>query len=79
MRVGIHAGSSSADEIVASCRDAGVDEIFLGAGSVPGTSDRGYMTPDDFQAFQGYASRARGAGIGNDCTAAFQRGGAWRK
>ena len=28
MRVGIHAGSSSADEIAASCRDAGVNEIF---------------------------------------------------
>ena len=49
MRVGIHAGSSSADEVAASCRDAGVNEIFLGAGSVPGAADRGYMTSDDFK------------------------------
>lgn len=52
MRVGIHAGSSSADEIVASCRDAGVNEIFLSANSVPGASDRGFMTPDDFKPFR---------------------------
>ena len=52
MRVGIHAGSSSADEIAASCRDAGVNEIFLGAGSVPGASNRGYMTSDDFKPFR---------------------------
>ena len=52
MRVGIHAGSSSADEIAASCRDAGVNEIFLGTGSVPGASDRGFMTSDDFNPFR---------------------------
>ena len=59
MRVGIHAGSSSADEIAASCRDAGVNEIFLGTGSVPGASDRGYMTSGRLQAVQGYASCTR--------------------
>ncbi len=52
MRVGIHAGSNSVDEIAASCRDAGVNEIFLKTNSVPGTSDRGFMTPDDFKPFR---------------------------
>ncbi len=52
MRVGIHAGSNSADEIAASCRDAGVDEIFLSAGSVPGAADQGFMTPDAFKPFR---------------------------
>ena len=75
MRVGIHAGSSSADEIAASCCEAGVNEIFLGAGSVPGASDRGYMTSDDFKPFRDMLQERGCSGIRDDCTAPFQRGG----
>ena len=48
MRVGIHMGYSSADEVVEECRDAGVNEIFLRAGAVPGAEERGYPTTDEF-------------------------------
>ena len=46
MRIGIHIGYSSADEVVEQCRTAGVNEIFLGAASVPGFDERGYITPE---------------------------------
>ena len=52
MRVGIHMGYSSADEVVEECRDAGVNEIFLRAGTVPGAEERGYATTDEFKSVQ---------------------------
>ena len=52
MRVGIHASSSSADEIAAHCRDAGVNEIFLHANSVPGVDQVGHLTPENFKPFE---------------------------
>ena len=46
MRIGIHIGYSSADEVAEQCRTAGVNEIFLGAASVPGFDERGHLTPE---------------------------------
>ena len=48
MRIGIHMGYSSADGVAAECRACGVDEIFLGAGTVPGFDERGHATADQF-------------------------------
>ena len=44
MRLGIHMGYSSADEVAEQCRTAGVNEIFLGAAAVPGFDERGHLT-----------------------------------
>ena len=52
MRVGIHAGSSSADQIADQCRQAGVNEVFLRVQSVPKFSERGYATPDNIRVFR---------------------------
>ena len=49
MRIGIHMSYSSADGVVAQCRAAGVDEIFLGAASVPGFEERGHLTPEQLE------------------------------
>ena len=51
MRIGIHAGSSDADEIAGQCRDVGVNDIFLYVGSVPGFAERGRLTGDDCKSF----------------------------
>ena len=51
MRIGIHMGHSDADQIVGECRDLGVDDIFLGAGAVPGFAERGYLRADDCRSF----------------------------
>ena len=48
MRIGIHMGYSSADQVAAECRDCGVDEIFLSANSVPGFDERGHATEGEF-------------------------------
>ena len=49
MRIGIHMGYSSADEVVEQCRESGVNEIFLSATSVPGFAERGHLTQEDFK------------------------------
>ena len=48
MRIGIHMGYSSADQVAAECRDCGVDEIFLSASTVPGFDERGHATAGEF-------------------------------
>ena len=35
MRIGIHTGSRDVDQIAKECREAGVNEVFLGAGAIP--------------------------------------------
>lgn len=52
MRIGIHAGSSNADQIVEQCRQAGVDEVFLRAGAVPEFAERGYISSGGVEAFK---------------------------
>lgn len=52
MRVGIHAGSNQPEPIAEQCRQAGVDEVFLAAGALPGFAERGYLKPDDIEAFR---------------------------
>ena len=51
MRIGIHMGHSDPDQVAAECRDLGVDEIFLGAGAVPGFAERGYLRVEEYQPF----------------------------
>ncbi len=46
MRIGIHMGYSSADQVAEQCRTSGVNEIFLSAASVPGFSACGHLTPE---------------------------------
>ncbi|NKB69271.1 MAG: hypothetical protein GKR89_19550 [Candidatus Latescibacteria bacterium] len=46
MRIGLHMGYGTAAEITTKCTQAGVGDIFLGAGSVPGFADNGYMHSD---------------------------------
>ncbi|MCY3762514.1 MAG: hypothetical protein OXH50_14795, partial [Gemmatimonadetes bacterium] len=48
MRIGIHMGYSSADQVAAECRACGVGEIFLSANSVPGFEERGHATAGEF-------------------------------
>jgi D-mannonate dehydratase len=52
VRIGIHAGSSNADQIAVQCRQAGVDEVFLGARAIPEFAERGYITSDSVRAFR---------------------------
>lgn len=52
MRIGIHAGSSSPDRIADQCGQAGVDVVFLGAGAVPGFSERGWLSSENIEAFR---------------------------
>jgi D-mannonate dehydratase len=52
VRVGIHAGSSNADQVAAQCNQAGVDEVFLAARAVSGFTERGYATADGIRAFR---------------------------
>ena len=52
MRVGIHAGSNQPESIAEQCRQSGVDEVFLGAGALPGFSEQGYLSPDEIEAFR---------------------------
>ena len=49
MRIGIHMGYSSADQVAEQCRASGVNEIFLSAASVPGFEERGHLTPEHFK------------------------------
>jgi sugar phosphate isomerase/epimerase len=49
MRLGIHMGYSSADQVAEQCLIAGVNEVFLSTASVPGFSERGHLTPEDFK------------------------------
>ncbi len=49
MRIGIHMGYSSADQVAEQCRASGVNEIFLSAASVPGFSERGHLTAEHFK------------------------------
>ena len=42
-------GYSSADGVAEQCRAAGVNEIFLGAASVPGFGERGHLTSEHFK------------------------------
>ena len=51
LRIAIHAGGN-VDQIAERCREAAVDEIFLGATSVPGFAAQGHLTPEDFQPFR---------------------------
>ena len=41
MRIGIHMGFSTVDNVVEECRTVGVNEIFLNATSVPGYDEVG--------------------------------------
>ena len=47
MRVGIHAGYSSGEQLAQQCREADVDEVFLSADSVPGFQEGGHLAVDD--------------------------------
>lgn len=49
MRIGIHMGYSSADQVAEQCRDSDVNEIFLSAASVPGFYEHGYLTIEHFK------------------------------
>ena len=51
LRIAIHAGGN-VDQIAERCRETSVDEIFLGATSVPGFAAQGHLTPEDFQPFR---------------------------
>merc|ERR1712098_742231 len=51
LRIAIHAGGN-VDQIAERCREAAIDEIFLGAASVPGFAAQGHLTPEDFQPFR---------------------------
>ena len=51
MRIAIHAGGN-VDQIAECCRETAVDEIFLGATSVPGFAAWGHLTPEEFQPFR---------------------------
>ena len=52
MRIGIHMGYSSADQVAEQCRESGVNEVFLSAASVPGFSERGHLTTEQFKPIQ---------------------------
>jgi len=52
LRVGIHAGSSNADQIAEQCRQVGVEDVFLRAQSVPGFTEQGYLSADKVAAFK---------------------------
>lgn len=52
MRVGIHAGSSSADQVVEQCRQAGVNEVFSSVRADPKFAERGYLSSDSIKAFR---------------------------
>ena len=52
MRVGIHAGSNSVDQLVGQCRQAGVNEVFLRVDVDPGFAERGYLSSDNVRAFR---------------------------
>merc|ERR1712096_265368 len=51
LRIAIHAGGN-VDQIAERCRETAVDEIFLGATSVPGFAAQGHLTLEDFQPFR---------------------------
>ena len=52
MRVGIHAGYSSGEQLAQQCREADVDEVFLSADSVPGFQEGGHLAVDDLTKVQ---------------------------
>ena len=49
MRIGIHMGFSTVDNVVEECRTVGVNEIFLSATSVPGYDEVGYSKSDQLR------------------------------
>jgi D-mannonate dehydratase len=52
VRVGIHAGSSSRDQIADQCHQADVDEVFLSVRAVPEFAGRSYISSDSIESFR---------------------------
>ena len=52
MRVGIHSGSSSADQVVEQCQQAGVNDVFSSVRADPEFAERGYLSSDNLKAFK---------------------------
>jgi len=53
MRIGIYTGLADVDQIADYCHQADVDEIVLSASTIPGFTERGFISSDSIENFIG--------------------------